>query len=250
MQFGHFKLILVLYLATLSLQAKESFKNFHSYKAELNENFKEYKDENDRVFRALLSGEWSSYKATQDELYEQKKPQTTPTKSFEKVVGVGPKVYIDVKEAKELPTQTLSGNIDFFGTKLSINIPVYENAPNLSSYSKNSILSFFDYLAKENIDSTIADIKSTRGEFALNDWAIYLLVEHISSKVFSDERAKLLSWVIFNKLGYSVKAGVAKDKIALLFYSKKSIYATPAYVFGAKKYYFVGATSAPAVSIC
>ena len=48
-----------------------------------------------------------------------------------------------------------------------------------------------------------------------------------------------MSWFVFNKLGYAVKVGLANKHIVLMHYSKKTIYSTPNYSFGKKKYYVV-----------
>jgi hypothetical protein len=74
----------------------------------------------------------------------------------------------------------------------------------------------------------------------LNDWGTYLLVLRTSQNIFKDkDDAKLLSWFIFNKMGYAVKVGLAKNHIVLMHYSKKTIYSTPNYSFGKKKFYVI-----------
>ena len=72
----------------------------------------------------------------------------------------------------------------------------------------------------------------------LNDWGVYLLVEKFSKKLFSNpDDAKLMSWFVFNKLGYDVRVGLAKKQVTLMFYSKKIIYSTLNYNFSNKKFY-------------
>jgi hypothetical protein len=74
----------------------------------------------------------------------------------------------------------------------------------------------------------------------LNDWGVYLLVLDVSKRIHSNhDNSNLLSWFIFNKLGYAVKVGLAKRHIVLMHYSKKTIYATPNYNFSNKKFYVV-----------
>jgi hypothetical protein len=128
----------------------------------------------------------------------------------------------------------------FFGSQLG-----YDIDPNIKSakfYPPNQegIAKFFDTVASSDYDKLVRSIAQTKETMKLNDWGVYLLVNDISGQVFSNiDEAKLLSWFLFNKLGYDVKVGIAKNNIVLMHYSKKLIYSTPSYTFSNRKFYVV-----------
>lgn len=244
--FGHFSLILLFVSVTLS--AEQSFKDFKKIQTE---SFQTYKDERDRAFNEYLKQEWRAYIQHEPTLlYEEPKPhQITPAKP-QITTPVGPKIYIEPKNKIEIKENNDSLHVevssikaknitfDFFGTKLSFNIA--EELKKATYYPQNQIgiANFFSKAASSEYESLLSDIDKTSKELNLNDWATYLLVTKISQMAFNDEdSAKLLSWFLLNKLGYSVKVGLSKKHIVLMHYSKKVIYATPSYKFDDKKFY-------------
>lgn len=129
---------------------------------------------------------------------------------------------------------------DFFGTQVGFDMPRGLQSASFSPRNKTGIANFFDVAASSDYASLVEDIKGLKSSLALNDWGVYLLVTQLSQKVFTNQNeADLLSWFLFNKLGYAVKVGLAKDRIVLMHYSKKIIYATPNYTINQKKFYVV-----------
>jgi len=131
-------------------------------------------------------------------------------------------------------------NFDFYGTRVGFDIP--KGIQNAKFYPQNQkgISSFFSAAASSEYDALIRNLKTTSQDMNLNDWGVYLLVLEVSDKLFSEQDdSKLMSWFIFNKMGYAVKVGLANRHIVLMHYSKKIIYSTPNYSFGKKKYYVV-----------
>ena len=74
--FGHFSIIFLLGVSTLSAQSFADFKQ-HQTKS-----FSKYKDERDNSFRKHLNEEWLSYNLSRSiKLYEKPKPsEMTPTR--------------------------------------------------------------------------------------------------------------------------------------------------------------------------
>ena len=131
-------------------------------------------------------------------------------------------------------------NFDFYGSTLGFNIPKGIKNANFYPANQTGISSFFDQAASSDYENLITDIDKVSKDMNLNDWGIYLLVFKISDNIFTEsDNSKLMSWFIFNKLGYAVKVGLANKHIVLMHYSKKTIYSTPNYSFGKKKYYVV-----------
>ena len=131
-------------------------------------------------------------------------------------------------------------NFDFFGTQLGFYIPSGIKNAKYYPQTQKGITNFFDSAATSDYKVLINEVTRIQHSMNLNDWATYLLVLKISDSVFtSQDDSRLLSWFIFNKLGYAVKVGLAKKHIVLMHYSKKVIYSTPNYNFSNKKYYVV-----------
>ncbi|MBL0708948.1 MAG: hypothetical protein JJW00_07875 [Sulfurimonas sp.] len=131
-------------------------------------------------------------------------------------------------------------SFDFYGSYLGFDVPI--GIKNAKYYPQNQkgIENFFNSAASSEYENLISDIKKVSKNMNLNDWGVYLLVLKISSQVqHNQDNSNLLSWFIFNKLGYAVKVGLAQRRIVLLHYSKKTIYSTPNYSFSGKKFYVV-----------
>ncbi len=131
-------------------------------------------------------------------------------------------------------------NFDFYGSQLGFYIPKTIKGANFYPQNQKGIASFFDTAASSEYKALISDITKVSNDMNLNGWGVYLLVLKVSDEMFKDQdNSKLMSWFIFNKMGYAVKVGLANKHIVLMHYSKKIIYSTPNYSFGKKKYYVV-----------
>jgi hypothetical protein len=131
-------------------------------------------------------------------------------------------------------------NFDFFGTPLGFDIPSKIKTATFYPQNQKGISGFFDSAASSDYDYLVGEIQRVSKEMNLNGWGIYLLVTTISDHTYTDsDKSKLLSWFLFNKLGYAVKIGVANSHVVLMHYSKKTIYSTPNYTIDKKKYYVV-----------
>lgn len=164
------------------------------------------------------------------------KPVVTPKEKIEEKVIVieTPKV----EKPKEIVKKDI--NFDFFGTKLGFNVSEGIKKANFYPKNQKGIANYFDSAATSEYSELIDDIKKVKEDLKLNDWGVYLLVLELSKHVYKvDDNSKLLSWFIFNKLGYAVKVGLAKKHVVLLHYSDKTIYSTPNYSFGKNKFYVV-----------
>ncbi len=151
-----------------------------------------------------------------------------------------PKVKVVHKPFVKIPVDVVKKdiNFDFYGSKLGFNIPKKIKNANFYPQNQKGITSYFESAASSDYDALIRDIGRVKDSMNLNDWGLYLLVLKISDKVYKNrDNSKLLSWFIFNKLGYAVKVGLADKHVILMHYSKKSIYSTPNYNFGKRKFY-------------
>ncbi len=175
-------------------------------------------------------------------IYKEPKPQKPEVKKeIEKKVKPKPKVE-PKKEIIKIEPVIVPKDIDFdfYGSRLGFDIPEGIKKAKFYPQNKEGITNFFDSAASSEYESFIEEIRRVSRVMNLNDWGTYLLVLEISNNVYSNQdNSNLLSWFIFNKLGYAVKVGLAKRHIVLMHYSKKIIYSTPNYKFSDKKFYVV-----------
>ncbi len=240
--FGHFSLAVLLCWSHLSAGSFEDFKRSQS------ESFSKYKDERDNAFNNYLKAEFKAYKAYKSAaLYEEPKPKHIPKATQQKVKSVGPKVHIQIKQepkqglTKEKPqAKQKDVVVDFFGSKVGFDVAKGLRSAKYYPQNQKGIIRFFDSAASSQYSELLREISFITKEMNLNDWGVYLLVNKLAEKIYSNEdEAKLLSWFLFNKLGYAVKVGLSGKHIVLMHYSKKVIYSTPNYTFGSKKFYVI-----------
>jgi len=260
--FGHFSLALIIGATSVYGSSFEDFRKSQT------EAFAQYKDERDNAFNSYLKQQWSAYKVYQGKKrYETPKPKKLPHTQQTKSKSVGPKVIIRVKKVIEpkppviqevlkpvvkvinkpkqhIVKKKVSGVYDFdvkinyFGTELGFNIPTKIKEATFYPQNQKGIANYFNSAASSDYNDFIDSISTVKKAMKLNDWGLYLLVNKLTKKAYKDkDSSKLLSWFIFNKLGYAVKLGLAQNHIVLMYYSKKTIYSTPNYNFGKRKYY-------------
>jgi len=261
----------VLGVSTLNAQTFADFKRTQA------QTFQQYKDERDNDFNKYLKQQWKAYNVLKGKpRYEKPKPTVIPTTKPKKIKSVGPKISIKVKKIKYVKPKPIQKFIvvkkttpvvikkptvkkvepkkkevkkpkaknisfDFFGSTLGFDVPDKIKSAKYYPQNQKGISNFFDSAASSDYKEFIQDIVDVKKVMNLNDWGAYLLVLKISENIYpnSEDNAKLLSWFIFNKMGYAVKVGLAKKHIVLMHYSKKVIYSTPNYNFGKKKFYVV-----------
>ena len=246
--FGHFSLI---FLFLSSLLSAESFKDFKRIQAK---SFATYKDKRDAAFNNYLKEQFEEYKAQMTPpLYKIPKPKSIIPATQQKIKSVGPVINIKLKslvnadlnitKKSEIPVVSLKKqdlNFNFFGTDLGFSVDDSVKAAKFYPQNQEGIASFFNVAAKSEYENIIQRFLSIQNSMRLNDWGVYLLVMQFSQELFSNpDDAKLMSWFIFNKLGYDVKVGLSGRQVTLMYYSKKTIYSTPNYTFSNKKFYLL-----------
>lgn len=246
-QFGLCSLVLLL-SSSFTLLSAETFADFKRTQSTV---FKEYKDEQDKAFNRYLKSEWQAYTEQEPEhLYEKPKPKTIQSKKSTIIKSVGPRITVSIKplSQKEVQKQepkvkaqkfeTKDINFDFYGSNVGFNIPVNVQSAKFYPQAQEGISNFFDAVVSTDYSYLVEDIEKISKKMNLNDWGVYLLVTKLSKSVYQNEDdAKLFSWIMFNKLGYSVRVGLANRKIVLMFNSDKVIYSAPNYTINNKKFY-------------
>lgn len=234
-----FGLFSFLFLCSVILEAK----SFEYFKKREVHTFSQYTNVNDLEFSKYLKKEWLGYSQEKRyRFYKELKPNfiTPALKRYMKPVGPILNIRIQKKNiVRKSSYKPVNGNLTFvfFGTKLSF------NAPDIKDYvfypkSKDGVAIFFKNIATSQYYDLVDSIKKTSKELKLNDWAKYLLVKKITYQIYGDEdRANLLSWFIFNKMGYDVKVGLHEKHIVLMFYLEQKLYETAHYKIANREYY-------------
>lgn len=240
---------LVFFLSTfLSIVSAQSFSEFKKSQSDA---FTSYLNQEDKTFDTYLTSNWEEYGAAiAASLYSKSKPEKIIPAVKIKPKARGPIVQITKKNVLEnikkdvstIHTTTVEEKKDlalnYFGLKLSFTLPEGIKEARFYPQSKKGIRNFFNVLVSTQFEILLNEISNKSLEINLNDWGKYLLIKKISEKIFSNQDdSRLLQWFIFNKLGYSVRVGLAKKHILVMYESGKIIYNTPVYTIDKKKFY-------------
>ena len=201
--YGLFSLVLLFSTAYLYAGTFDEFKRTQS------QSFTKYKDERDNEFNKYLKSQWQAYKVTKGKvIYEDPKPAKLPNAAPIVINKVGPKVNIKVikknpikkpklivekpiilivKDKIEQPKDSKKKlEIEFFGSKHGFSIPDGLKKANFYPRNKVGVTSFFDIAAGSEYEQLILEIKKLKKDLSLNDWAIYLLINKVSSKIYTN----------------------------------------------------------------
>ncbi|WP_297443979.1 hypothetical protein [Sulfurimonas sp.] len=220
--------------------------DFEDFKRVQNTAFAKYKDANDNAFEAYLKKQWQEYNAFASKaLYKKEKPKVITPASQREPLAVGPAVRINVEKEKQERVKAMPKLekkaalvVHYFGTNLSFIQNTQLSKAKFYPPKQKGVLNFFSVMAASDYQPTLLEIKKICDDLKLNDWGLYLLVQKLSQKYFSnDDDKKLYSWFILNKLGYNTKVGLKEGHIVLLSLTKQQVYATPGYRLAGEKFY-------------
>lgn len=188
--------------------------------------------------------QWNSYEPLpMKKLYEVNKPKSISSLKKRKIKAVGPKIRIVLSKRKKYKTITFDNvkkdiSIDFFSTILSFNIPDRLTNAKFYPQTQKGIGNFFRTASYTEYSYLISEIEKIKKEMNLNDWGLYILIDKISNKIFSNkDNSKLFTWFILHKMDYSIRAGIVKKHILLVFKTKQSINYTQCYKIDGKLFY-------------
>ena len=115
-------------------------------------------------------------------------------------------------------------NFTFFGASLGFDMPNGLSKAKFYPQDQKGISNFFSTAASSEYEPLIGEIKESATQLNLNDWGVYLLVLKISDTAFANpDDSRLMSWFIFNKLGYAVRVGLASKHVILMHYSTNTL---------------------------
>ncbi len=223
-----------------------------------NNNYTQYKKSIDDEFRDMLKKDWESFQTSMTPtIYKEPKPKEIPM--VKKEVEVPKEVIkkspiVEVKKIDEKPIivekpkviekpikdpNFTNIKIDFYSQKLDFTIDKsYQFS--LQSISNDSISDSWDKLSKLEFSNFIDEIKKYKNSFALNDWALYLMINKIANELYNDQdKANIFTWYTLVKMGYDVKVGYSKNEIYLMATVEQSLYQIPFFSLDQKRYYIL-----------
>ncbi|MEO1954097.1 MAG: hypothetical protein ABGW74_05270, partial [Campylobacterales bacterium] len=242
-QFGLFSLV----VASI-IYADGTFKNFKSEKIiQVGNTFENFQT---KYLKSISGSEffanqqWNSYEPLPiNKLYTKNKPKIISSQRERKIKAVGPKIRIVISKKKKYDKVNIKLVkkdivIDFFSTALSFSVPDRLKEAKFYPQTQKGIGDFFNQVSYTEYNYLINDIEEVKKEMNLNDWGLYLLISEVSKKIFTNEdERKLFSWFVLNKMGYSVRAGISKKHIILVFKTKQSVNYTLSYKINGDIFY-------------
>ena len=190
------------------------------------------------------SQQWNSYEPMPiKEFYKSDKPKVISSQREKKIKDVGPKIRIVISKRKNYkePNQKKSTkdiNLIFFSTKISLDIPNTLTKAKFYPQTQKGIGNFYRTVSYTEYNYLINEIEKIKKNMNLNDWGLYILVEKVSDKIFSNQdNSKLFTWFVLNKMGYRVRAGIVNKHILLVFKTKQSIKYTQYYKINEELFY-------------
>lgn len=112
----------------------------------------------------------------------------------------------------------------------------------LKGIKEADVATYWYDLSNSEYETMFNDIADVVEDMNLNDWAYYLLLKKIASKVY--KRSQLNEQNVFilfflNKSGFKAKIARVNDKLELILPFKNTLYSTTYVNINDKKYYFV-----------
>ena len=272
-KFGRFSFIVLMSVSALHAGSFEDFKrtqqeSFQQYKDEKDAEFNNYLKEQWKAYKEFAGQplyEKPKPKVAPKTTFKQpesvgpkiiiktvpvvKQVPSQPQEETPKVVQAPQEEMPTIKQVPKQPEKTPVVVVkempkkkdimfSFYGSNVGFDIDKKIKTASFSPRSQEGIAAFFDVMASSNYEDLVTAIQTTKDDLKLNDWGLYLLVNDVSKRVFNDaDEATLLSWFLFNKLGYAVRIGLVDRYVVMLNYSAKTIYSTPNYTLDNKKYY-------------
>jgi len=230
--------------------------------AKLQKEYADYVAKRDQEWSDYLKKEWTNYKAfAAKPVPEKPKPKTTPVYTPpEKVTpdATPPQTLIKPAETtKDVPTETVPmavepirkpatqetnarmASISFFGRDFTIKYDPALATLGLGTVSQQAIANFWDKASTANYTPMVENLLDAKADLNINDYGFLLLVQRFSEKLYptSKNAARLLSWFILVRSGYSVRIGYLSDEVGLLIPTLEQIYQKNYLTLNGTRYY-------------
>jgi hypothetical protein len=226
--------------------------DFDAYRAQeaqgvqqIKNDFREYKEQQDREFANFLKGQWSEFQTSQGKVRlkepEPKQapvaPAPAPTISPAPGVvapAVTPAVVAPVApppplQPKPVTVGTNELDLIFFGNPVKLAFDPKWKSYRLTGGAKPETMSdFWTVMSGSQYEQTIQTINNVRRDLKLDDWGFVTLWRDVAKALQPERKSEqnLLLWFFLVKSGYDVRLGYYDSDVFLFVAIKQPVYAT------------------------
>lgn len=236
---------------------------FDDFRKELQDEYTDFRKEINREYVDFLSKAWKEYRLFQgkspDEVpkplspvlfQEEKNGQEVLVRTEKVVEGYSAKEQ-SAKESvaeemieKRPPEKEEGGQkglfIDYFGAELYVN---YQSRPfQLAAIDERSVGNLWKGVADSRFSVLLVDMLRYKKEMRMNDWAYFLLVEKIASRLSvlqSEDCRTVFQHFLLVQSGYDVRLARVDRSLVLLVPVREEVYARPYLMVDGKQYYAI-----------
>jgi hypothetical protein len=235
-------------------------KEFEDYKKAENSRWEAYREKENRAFADFLKNGWISVKPQMalpsipspplpDSIIQESPGSEKMRESREKLEQEVPKKNVEIEPYRpELSSDSEFSNsenqyskveIVFFGSL--IRIPYTQKLLfQPQGISEMDISQYWTEMSGIDFTSTIKAMEGTAAELKLGDWARFILLKHVSEKLFSDMNHQILFQFFFwNQMGFHARVASSSNELILLLPSKHKLFGLPFVVLDGNRYYIV-----------
>ena len=222
-----------------------------------NSEYQAYKKSIDDEFSDMLKNDWEAFQTMNTPSpYKKPKPKTVPQIKKEIVVPKKDLIKSVKIKPKKLKKTIVKKPI------VKIDIPLYEPGFKsvefkfynqdikiqydekylfrLSKINKDTISDIWQKFGSTKFKKLLKQIDNYSDQYALNDWAKYLLIYKTAINIYKDKnKANLFTWFTLVKMGYDTKVGYSSNGIYLLSTVKEDLYQIAFFTLQDKKYYIL-----------
>lgn len=244
---------------------REQQADFARYVKETSDDFKAYNDSINREFAQFLAETWPDYKLQKVEppiktpqppaVY---RPDTYPTEPLKLPVRdivplpdptvTLPDLPRDEKEdAHEEVTPTPPPTVEeeiktlFYGTTIGLKKATY-SLPRLAGIDERAVSAYWSALSQLPYTDWAIGVQRLRSSLKLNEWGLYLLVNHVFDTYFPGRSASeqtVFAVFTLNQLGYRARIGRAEGQLMPLLAFDCGVSNSAYFEYSGIKYYIV-----------
>ncbi len=227
-------------------QEQEKMKQFEQEQIEgmerLRKEYAAYVAKRDQEWADYLKKEWENYSAfAAKELPAKPKPKTSPvfdtnSQIESKTISAArtenlkpeplPTVVEPVRKPAETATNFRTASLNFYNRSLAIPYDPAMRAFVLQGISQESIGAFWGKISESNYTPAVESLLEAKKELNINDYAYMLLCQYFSKSLYpaNTNAARLMTWFVMLRSGYSLRVGFNDEAIALLVPTQDQVY--------------------------
>jgi len=250
-----FLLIILVLVQTSILSAQD---DYEKWKQQQEEEFRAYKDANDKAFMKFLEENWESFATFKGEVRdEEPKPVDIPLIEVEEVefddstlveTEEPPAMIIEmdeveVKNSIQYLDSSAGSNlqVDYWGMQLEFTQPDNFKLDLKYPIKSKSIADFWYKISNSDFEPLLEQLLQYRKNMNLNDWG-YCKLLHETGKIITENNknlTRLFIWFMLTKSGFETKVGYNKTGVYLLLPTGDPIYGQSFVRVGKKKFYII-----------